>query len=322
MKTVASDAERRTAWLKQFGSHSQAFATLQPGMAYFELPAIGYVAYATHAGVPFVLSDPVCSSPQRPVLLDRFLEQAPDAVFVQVSKAVVDHLHRRHGFYGTQVGSEASIDLADWSLRGSKKQVIRTAVNQARRQGIDIRESSLPQDVDAISQAWIRTRRCSRGEIGFIIRSRRSRDTEGTRCFYAYRHGEAVGFAFFDPLYRDGRVISYVPSISRASTQFRQGLWYALMAQAIEVFRGEGVGQVHLGLVPLRTDDTIERQESRALRALFALIRRRMDFLYNFAGLEFAKSRFDAAMEKSYCSHRRALPVYALGAFLRLARLL
>jgi len=322
---AAAHAElaRRVAWLKAYGSHPMSFSTMQPDMAYFELAGVGYIAYAQYWGMQFALADPVCAPEQRAPLIDRFLERFPRAVFVQVSKAVVDHLHGRHGYYGTQFGSESKIALSDWSLRGARKQIVRTAVNGARSQGIEIREGGFDHDVKRISEAWIRTRRCKNNEIRFLIRPMIIDYREGTRYFYAYdAGGEAVGFIFFDPIYRDGRLAGYVPNISRSSAHFRQGLWYALMAHALAVFREEGVPYVDLGLVPLQVDAALEPQESRALRATMSLIRERMDFLYNFKGLEFAKSRFQGRVEKTYCCHRNAMPALAMTAMFRLTRII
>jgi phosphatidylglycerol lysyltransferase len=317
-----ADLARRAAWLKQYGSHPMSFSTMQPDMAYFELPGIGYIAYAQYWGMQFALADPVCAPAQREEMLDRFVERFPRALFVQVSKAVVDHLHGRHGYYGTQFGSESKILLADWSLRGARKQIIRTAVNGAAAAGIEIREGGFDHDVKRISEAWIRTRRCKNNEIRFLIRPMLIDYREGTRYFYAMLNGEAVGFIFFDPIYKGGRLAGYVPNISRSSSNFRQGLWYALMAHALAVFREEGVHYVDLGLVPLQMDGGVEPQESRLLRATMSVIRERMDFLYNFKGLEFAKSRFQGRIEKTYCCHRSAMPALAMTAMFRLTRII
>jgi lysylphosphatidylglycerol synthetase-like protein (DUF2156 family) len=317
-----ADLARRTAWLKQYGSHPMSFSTMQPDMSYFELPGVGYIAYAQHWGMQFALADPVCAPALREEMLDRYLERFPRAVFVQVGKATVDHLHARHGYYGTQFGSESTILLADWSLRGARKQIIRTAVNGARAEGIEIREGGFDHDVKRISEAWIRTRRCKNNEIRFLIRPMIIDYREGTRYFYAYLKGEAVGFIFFDPIWQDGRLVGYVPNISRSSASFRQGLWYALMAHALDVFREEGVPRVELGLVPLQMAGGIEPQESRLLRSTMSLIRERMDFLYNFKGLEFAKSRFQGRVEKTYCCHRSAMPALAMTAMFRLTRII
>jgi phosphatidylglycerol lysyltransferase len=318
-----ADLARRIACLKQFGSHPMSFSTMQPDMSYFELPGIGYIAYARYLRMQFALADPVCAPGQRGLLLDRYLERFPRAVFVQVSKAVVEHLHGRHGYCGTQFGSESKLALAEWTLRGARKQIIRTAVNGARAQGIEIREGGFDHDVKRISEAWIRTRRCKNNEIRFLIRPMLIDYREGTRYFYAHDpDGEAVGFIFFDPIYSDGRLAGYVPNISRSSANFRQGLWYALMAHAIAVFKEEGVPWLDLGLVPLQMGAEVEPQESRILRMTMAVIRERMDFLYNFKGLEFAKSRFQGRIEKTYCCHRSAMPALAMTAMFRLTRII
>ncbi|MGZ5183445.1 MAG: phosphatidylglycerol lysyltransferase domain-containing protein, partial [Ramlibacter sp.] len=201
--------------------------------------------------------------------------------------------------------------------------IIRTAVNAAAGAGIVIREGGFDHEVKRISEAWIRTRRCKNNEIRFLIRPMLIDYREGTRYFYACDPaGEAVGFIFFDPIYKDGRLCGYVPNISRSSANFRQGLWYALMAHALAVFREEGVPCVDLGLVPLQVDAGIEPQESALLRRTMGLIRERMDFLYNFKGLEFAKSRFQGRIEKTYCCHRSAMPALAMTAMFRLTRII
>jgi lysylphosphatidylglycerol synthetase-like protein (DUF2156 family) len=94
------------------------------------------------------------------------------------------------------------------------------------------------------------------------------------------------------------------------------------MAYAIARFQEEGVPFVDLGLTPLMLADEVEPQESRLLRATLSVIRERMDFLYNFKGLEFAKSRFQGQVEKTYCCHRSALPALAMTAMFRLTRII
>ena len=46
------------------------------------------------------------------------------------------------------------------------------------------------------------------------------------------------------------------------------------------------------------------------------------NFLYNFKGLGFAKSRFQGRIEKTYCCHRSWFPGIAMFAMFRLTRLI
>ncbi|WP_137937541.1 DUF2156 domain-containing protein [Chitinivorax sp. B] len=312
----------RVGYLMQHGAHAMAFSTMQPDMEYFDVPGIGFMSYARYWGMQFVLSDPVCDPKHLNIILDKFVTHFPNAAFAQVSKAVVDHLHWKHGYYGTQFGSELRIELSNWHLRGARKQIIRTAINQAKVQGIEIKEGPFDRYTKTISEAWIKTRRCKNNEIRFLIRPMLMDYKENTRYFYAYHEGQAVAFVFFDPIYLDGKLVGYVPNISRSCALFKQGLWYALMAYAIDVFRHEGVAYVDLGLVPLMLADECEPQESRLLRSLMSVIRERGDMLYNFKGLQFAKSRFDGQVTKTYCCHRNALPALAMAGMFRLTRII
>lgn len=316
------DFSERVDYLKKYGVHSQSFSTLQPGMAYFDLPGIGYIGYMRKWGMTFVLSDPVAAPENFELILERFHLQHPNACYIQVSKPVVDFLHRRFGLYGTQFGSESRIDLTKWSLSGKKKQILRTALNQAEKNGITVKERFSDDHTREISEAWIRTRKCKSNEIRFLIRPMQMDYRENERHFYAYQDGKAVGFIYFDPIYHNNEIISYVPNISRANANFRQGIFYTLMAHAMEVFQKEGVPNLDLGLIPLSLDKTPEKQESRILKGLMHKLYEHGNFLYNFKGLEFTKSRFRGENLKTYCCHRRSLPALEFVAMFKLTRLL
>ena len=216
----------RVGFLKKYGTHSQSFSTLQPGMQYFDVPGMGYIAYMRKWGATFVLSDPVCAPEDFGSLLESFHQKFPNASYIQVSKPVVDFLHLRFGLYGTQFGSESRIDLSKWSLSGKKKQILRTALNQAEKNGITVKERFSDDHTREISEAWIRTRKCKSNEIRFLIRPMEMDYRENERHFYAYQDGKAAGFIYFDPIYRNNEIISYVPNISRANADFRQGIFY------------------------------------------------------------------------------------------------
>jgi phosphatidylglycerol lysyltransferase len=312
-----SSAER-IGYLKAYGSHSQSFSTMQPGMAYFDLPGVGYIAFMNRWGVKIALADPVCDPVHFELIIDRFLKHHPSGQFVQASGPVADILHRKYGYYTTQFGSEIRIDLQAWDLKGGKKQVIRTAVNQAKSMGVEIKESHKDDDACVISQNWIKTRACSRQEIRFLIRPLKSDYRENSRHFYAYVDGKAVGFIFFDPIYEGNRVVSYVPNISRSCPSFKQGLWYVIMKHAMDVFKAEGLPFLDLGLVPLMLADDMEPCESKPLRKIMALIYEHGNALFNFKGLQFAKERFQGKVEKNYCCHKRSLPLWSLVALMKM----
>ena len=131
---------------------------------------------------------------------------------------------------------------------------------------------------------------------------------EGSRSFYAYQDGEPVGFIFFDPIYENNKIVSYVPNISRACASFKQGIWYTLMLHAMDVFKEEGVERIDLGLIPLAGLDAPASHESNMLKGIMKFVYEKCNFLYNFKGLHFTKSRFRGEEFKIYYCHRRNLP--------------
>lgn len=312
----------RVNLLKQHGGHSQSFSTLQPGMQYFDIPGIGYIGYMRQWGQNFVLADPVCAPKHRELLLERFERSVANIVYMQVSKPIVDILSSRFGYYGTQLGSEARVDLGKWSLKGKRKQVIRTAINRAEEAGIKVQERFSDDHTREISDAWIRTRKVKSKEIRFLIRPMKMAYRENERHFYAYQNGKAVGFIYFDPIYHKNEIVSYVPNISRANANFRQGIFYTIMAHAMEVFQSEGVPYLDLGLIPLSLHDDNEPQESRLLKGVCRTLYEHGNRFYNFKGLEFTKSRFRGEVEKTYCCHQSALPLMEFLAVFRLTRLI
>ncbi|OZG72532.1 hypothetical protein BTA51_15560 [Hahella sp. CCB-MM4] len=312
----------RVNYLKEFGRHSQSFSTLQPGMDFFDLEGIGYIGYMRKWGNVFVLSDPVCAAENFDLILTEFHKKFPRANYIQVSKSVADILHRRFGLYGTQFGSETRIDLQKWSLTGKKKQVLRTALNQAEKQGITVKERFSDDHTREISEAWIKTRKCKSNEIRFLIRPMNMNYKENERHFYAYQDGKAVGFIYFDPIYDKNKIVSYVPNISRASADFKQGIFYTLMAHAMEVFKEEGVPFLDLGLIPLMLTKETEPQEAGLLKKLLHLVYEKGNFLYNFKGLEFTKTRFRGEVFKTYCCHSKTLPMLEFLAMFKLTRLI
>tara|TARA_R110002110_G_scaffold121245_1_gene296819 strand:+ start:10463 stop:11227 length:765 start_codon:yes stop_codon:yes gene_type:complete len=73
---------------------------------------------------------------------------------------------------------------------------------------------------------------------------------ENEHHFYAYQDGKAVGFIYFDPIYRNNEIISYVPNISRANADFKTRHFLYLDGACLERFQGRGRSTSGLGAYP------------------------------------------------------------------------
>ncbi|RJP94886.1 MAG: DUF2156 domain-containing protein [Desulfobacteraceae bacterium] len=311
--------DERMSYMRKYGNHCMSFSTLQPGMKFFDVPDKGFIAYRPIWGAQLVLSDPVCDPENREQIIRAFLQKYPNSAFIQITEPVAGLMTRTFGCYATQFGIETIIDLESWRLSGKKKQILRTAMNQARNQNVEIRECREDEKYKLLSDRWITTRKIKNREVGFLIRPMDMAYQEETRKFFAHINDELIGFIFFDPVYQNGEIISYVPNISRFSHSFRQGIFYAIMVHAMETFRGEGLKELNLGLSMLVLDDKNMAYESKALKNIQRLVYRYGNFIYNFKGIEFTKSRFGGRENKFYCAHTRYLPVVKLLSVLKLS---
>jgi ActR/RegA family two-component response regulator len=317
--TLEFSLEERLEYLREFGSHCMSFSSLQPGMKFFDMPGKGFISYRSLWGASIVLADPVCSENDRRTLIGEFMKTHPNNGFVQVTEPVADLIHKEFGYYATQFGIETVVDLKEWNLKGKKKQVIRTSVNKARDQGVTIRECYQENRHDQLTKEWMATRKIKNREIGFLIRTMSMNYEKETRKFFAYLGDDLIGFIFFDPIYKNGKIISYVPNISRFSHSFRQGIFYAIMIHAMEKFQNEGIEQLNLGLSILVLDKQNRAYEARLLKNIEHLIYRYGSFIYNFKGIDFTKSRFQGTENKFYCVHKWSLPVIKLISIFKLA---
>jgi lysylphosphatidylglycerol synthetase-like protein (DUF2156 family) len=301
--------EERVGYLKKYGNHCMSFSQFQPEMHYFDISGIGYIAYRKRWGRRFVLADPVCDERDREYLIGEFLKDKTNTAFIQVSEPVADLLHEKFGMYSSQFGIESIVDLKTWDLKGKKKQVLRTAINKAQKEGVRFVEMNEGSTFDDnLSKTWMRTRRVKKKEVVFLIRTKDQEYQVGTRRFYAFLGEEALGFIHFDPVYEGGKLIGYVPNISRFSPDFKQGIFYPLMVHAMETFKSEGVPSLYLGISPAAVDDTDKPCESKLFKTIVRLLYKYGNFFYSFKGLQFTKSRFQGTEVKTFCSHTELLP--------------
>lgn len=324
----AFSEEERIHWLKAYGSHCMSYSTLQPNMQYFDLPGVGFIAYRDALGERVVLSDPICPPHLQVLLIAEFLKASPKRTsFVQVTPPVAQILAQQFNMYTTEFGQETIIPLDSWSLRGKKKQIFRTALNKADKLGIKIMETFSHHHDDYISDSWLKTRRCKNNEIGFLIRPKDMPYQKDVRRFYGYKDLQPIGFIHFDPIYQQGTVIGYVPNISRANQLFKQGLFYAIMAVALEQFQQEGIKLINLGLSPLHLKDTSSKDipgvtPSQPLTRMFKLTQTFGQRFYNFQGIQFTKQRFRGEEHPTFVASRKALPLKAFLACFKLSNLI
>lgn len=286
--------------LTQYGSQSSAYFTLQHSARRFGIPGLGFLAYqpVLWTGLRFnvVFANPVCDPRTRPWLMRNFLQKVPGRhLFMGIDQDVAEEL-RTLGMRINQFGTEFSIDSREFSVRGKDKKQIRHAANLGRREPVQVREQPwqavTERGVQAISRLWSRHKAVGNRELSLLTRPPVMADEWEVRKFYGYLDGEMLGYVFFDPYFRDGRVIGYTANILRQDPdRAPAGLLDYILLQAMEKFHQEGVHELSLGIAPLHDIHPLPG-DRWLLRRLGQTLYQHGNHFYAFKALSYHKTRY------------------------------
>ena len=306
--------------LKQHGREALAYATLQAGMEYFITDA-GYIAYVTVRHPVFarkpkkiLLSDPVCALTDQAKVIREFLALHPRAVFTCISETCARALHEL-GFKANCIGYESLLPIQTYNTKGNWKELdmIKRGRNEAKREGITIREEDITrvkqEEMAAVSKIWIDGKTVNDREIWLFARRPLFAHEEDVRKFFAYdRDGRVVGFAFYDPIYRDGDVCGYAANILRCDEQRYGRLATAMHMEAMEKFKLEGKEVLNLLLAPCVKLEGAKFNDDFGSKLFFQLCERYGNDIYNFRGLAFHKGKYRGSENYLYFASNSLMP--------------
>ena len=307
-------------FLKQFGREALAYATLQEGLEYF-VDENGYIAYTSVYHPVFarkwkriVLSDPVCAPENLEKLVRNFLKRRPHVTFGVISEKCAETL-RPLGFKVNCIGYEPELPIQTYNTKGNWKELdlIKRARNEAKREGIVIREEAVEkidhEALEEISQRWIGTKKVNDREIWIYARRPVFEYEEDVRKFIAYdKDGRILGFVFYDPMYRDGKVFGYSANISRCDEQRYGKLATAVNMTAAETFKAEGKEVLNLLLAPFMKLEAGKFNDDWGTKLFFKLSVRYGNEIYNFNGLSFHKSKYRGDEKPLYYASNSLFP--------------
>ena len=312
--------EMLSPFLREHGREALSYATLQSGLEYF-IDDTGYIAYTTVRHPVFArktkkitICDPVCARSNYPKIISHFLSANPRAVFGVISEACAEVL-RDLGFKVNCIGYESELPVQTYNTRGNWKELdlIKRARNEARREGIVIREEQIEtvnrDGLLAVSRGWISAKKINDREIWIYARRPIFGFEEDVRKFVAYdRDGRVAGFVFYDPMYRDGGIFGYSANISRCDEKRFGRLATAMHMEAMEKFKTEGKEVLNLCLAPFVRLENGKFNDDTASKLFFKLSAHYGSGIYNFQGLAFHKSKYRGREKSLYFASNSALP--------------
>lgn len=299
----------RHALLENHGAFVLAYSVAhQPGLRHFG-DERGFLAYRMVGRTAYVLADPLAPQVHWPALIDAFVGEKRDVTFWQVSRPMAELLSTK-GFRVNALGVENFIDLSGYDFSGPTRRSFRTAVNRFERSGHTVAELPLaeldPRRVEAISLGWRRTRTTKRRELSFLVRPIQLRDEPAVRKFFILdAAGQPIAFAFFDPLYENGRLIGYLSATRRWLPEADPLAAYFLVRRAIETFQAEGVARLYFGLMPFHRIEDQEFEKDWLTRRAFRFIYTNplaQRFVYPTQSLARHKESYGGELRETWCA--------------------
>jgi lysylphosphatidylglycerol synthetase-like protein (DUF2156 family) len=248
----------------------------------------------------------MCAPGDIRALVSDFLKTNSRAVFAVISESCACVL-RELGFKANTVGYEPELAIQTYNTAGNWKDfdMIKRARNEAKREGITIREvdiTKVPRDeLDALSSKWIGGKKVNDREIWVYARRPVYSHEEDVRKFVAFnKEGTAIGYAFYDPMYRDGKIYGYSANTVRCDEQKYGRLATAVHMTAMDVFKPEGIEVFNLLMCPFTNLAGGIYNDDFATKLFFQISERYGNEIYNFKGLAFHKSKYRGAERSVY----------------------
>ena len=237
-----------------------AYFAFNEGNSYFRLPGEpGVIVYRPVGRSLVQFGGPFAPRRARGRMLAGFAafarERGDTVVAVQLQGADAD-IYVGQGFTVNQMGASYAVDLADFTLAGTKFMQLRNKISRALRTGLEIAEA--PYDewataVAAVDAAWLGTKGEGSKPLEFLVGQTGGPHQSLRRLFVAHRDGELIGYISYAPVY--GSRPGWMHDLSRRLPQSPPGVMEAVNKAAIDAFRQEGVGWLHFGFTPFTSLD-------------------------------------------------------------------
>ncbi|MFF8908798.1 bifunctional lysylphosphatidylglycerol flippase/synthetase MprF [Streptomyces olivaceoviridis] len=241
--------------ISSHGDNPSAFLALNSGNSYFSPPGLdGVIAYRTSGPFLVQFAGPFTPADRAPELLRSFVEFAAEqgrgVVSVQVQQNEVG-LYAEEGFTVNQVGASYAVDLARFTLRGTRFMQLRNKIARAARAGLTVVEGTLQEWADgvaAVDRAWLGSKGEHAHELEFLVGQMGGPAQDHRRLFVGIIEGEVVGYISYSPAY--GSRPGWLHDLSRRMPGDVPGIMESINQTAISTFTAEGAEWLHFGFTP------------------------------------------------------------------------
>jgi lysyl-tRNA synthetase class 2 len=216
------------------------------------------IAYRVVSGVCLASGDPVGDPEAWPGAVRAWLAHARDHAWVPAVLGcgeLAGRVYQRHGLDAVELGDEAIVEVADFTLEGRPMRGVRQAVNRVERAGYHCQISyqrDLPEDLMAVAARAAEDLRDGDVERGFSMALSRFGDPADENCLLLLAwdtNGELRGLLQFVPWGSDGLSLD----LMRRDPASDNGLVEFMIVAAIRESAARGIKRLSLNFAVLRS---------------------------------------------------------------------
>jgi lysylphosphatidylglycerol synthetase-like protein (DUF2156 family) len=319
---VIERTDRVRDLLRRHGGPALSYmATWRGNRHWFSHDGRVVIAYRVVGSVALTVGDPIGPATDLPAAVaafDRFCRAAGWTLALYGVTAALSHVLATTGYHLVQVAEEARLPLATLTFTGRRWQNVRTALNKARRAGIEARwhrYRDLPADLAAqvrgISRDWLAGKRMP--EMGFTLGGLDELADDEVGCLIAVDRDRVVhAVTSWLPVHRGGATVGWTLDVMRRRPDAGNGIMEFLIASAALRFRDEGADFLSLSAAPLaRLPGNPPRTR---LERLLDRVSRALEPVYGFRSLLAFKLKFQPVCRPLYLAYPRPAALPAIGA--------
>jgi lysyl-tRNA synthetase, class II len=254
-----ADRERVRALLSRHGQVDSLgyFATRDDKSYIFSPSGKAAVAYRVKAGVCLAASDPIGDVEAWPSAIEAWLRLTEQRAWIPAVLAASEtaaEAYRRAGLDALEIGDEAVVEVADFTLEGRAMRPVRQAVNRARRAGYHVHidpvwdlDPAQRKEAEQLSHRWRRG-----SERGFSMALSRFAAAEDPGCLIVQARnfiGELVAVLQLVPWGSDGLSLDLV----RRHPNLENGVMELMIAELLAAAPGRRVTRVSLNFAVFRS---------------------------------------------------------------------
>lgn len=246
--------------IRDHSDNPSAFLALNSGNSYFTADDLaGVVVYRPSGRHLVQFGGPIAPPDARNALAERFgafaRAQRKHVVAIQLQSHDANR-YKELGYTVNQIGGSYGIDLAQFTLRGSRFMQMRNKISRAHRAGLTVHEVDQPSWADrmrSLDAKWLSSKGKHAKPLEFLVGEYGGPMQRHRRLFVGVIEDELAGYISYSPVH--GSSPGWLHDLSRRLPDGPPGIMEAINKAAIDVFQAEQVPWLHFGFTPFTALD-------------------------------------------------------------------